>query len=208
MNTPSSVKVPELSLIALAWVIVFKGRVVEFLLGSRVMDGAIKPVRRHPLQKRFVRELLEELVKRYPSFPLRDAKLVEVAEFEGFTLYMFDGRAAFFRVGSTLIPALSLLLDIGYGWLPQVYVDRGAARAMVRGADLMVPGVRRISGDFGIGSIVVIVDEESKSPVAVGEALVDSRSLSESVAGGGRGKAFRNLHHVGDRLWNAVALIR
>lgn len=186
----------------------FKGGVREFLFGSWVMGGVARPTRRHPLQKRFMRGLLEELLKQYPGFPLRDVRLVEVAEFEGFTLYLFDGKAAFFRVEGLLIPALSLLLDVGYDWLPQVYVDRGATRAMVRGADLMIPGIRRVSGDFSVGSIVVIVDEESGSPIAVGEALLDSRSLSESISGGGRGRAFRNVHHVGDRLWGAATLIR
>ncbi len=172
------------------------------------MGGVDKPTRRYPLRKRDAKNLLEEVLKNYPGFPLREIERVEIAEFDNLTLYLFDGKAAFFRIHDRLLPSLTLLLDVGFSWLPQVYVDRGAAKAMVRGADLMAPGVRKLIGDFNVGSIVVIVDEESNTPIAVGEALIDSSSLSEVLARGGRGKVFRNLHHVGDKLWSVAILIR
>jgi PUA domain protein len=166
------------------------------------MGGVGKPVRRYPLRKRDARALLEEISSNYPGFPLREVEVVEMAEFDDVTLYILDRRVAFFRRGGRLLPSLTFLLDYGYSWLPQVYVDRGAAKAMVRGADLMAPGVRSINGDFNVGSIVVIVDEESKAPIAIGEALLDSRGVSELVARSAKGKVFKNLHHVGDRIWS------
>lgn len=174
-------------------------------VGERVVT---KPSRRHPLQKRAMRALLEELSKLYPSNPLTKVNVVEEAVFDDVIVYIFDGKPFLIRLEDKLIPSLVLLLEVGYDWLPQVYIDRGAAKAMVRGADLMIPGIRGLSGDFNVGSIVVIVDEESRAPIAVGEALVDSRSLREVLGRGGRGKAFRNVHHVGDRLWSIINSIR
>ncbi len=172
------------------------------------MNDVGRPARRYFLKKRDVKNLLEEILNRYPGFPLRDVRSIEIAEFDDLILYLFEGKASFFRVQGRLIPSLTFLLDIGFGWLPQVYVDRGAAKAMVRGADLMIPGVKRLTGSFSVGSIVVIVDEESKAPIAIGEALIDSSSLLEVIVKSGRGKAFKNIHHVGDRMWSITMLIR
>jgi len=169
---------------------------------------SIRPTRRHPLQKRAARSLFEELSKLYPGHPFSDVGVIEEAEFNDIIVYIFDGRACFFRYEGKLAPLLTMLIDKGYSWLPRVYVDRGAARAMVRGADLMIPGVRGVEGDFDVGSIVVIVDEESRAPVAVGEALLDFKALREAVSRGGKGKALRNIHHVGDKLWSIASSIR
>lgn len=173
------------------------------------MGGSVRPIRRHHLQKRIARSLLEEIRRLYPSFPLANVDIVEEAVFEDdVVVYILNGKPSFFRYEGRLVPLLTLLLDLGYEWLPQVYVDRGASKAMVRGADLMIPGIRGVKGVFQSGSVVVIVDEESKAPVAVGEALMDSKSLELALSTSGKGRALKNIHHVGDKLWGIANLIR
>ena len=96
------------------------------------------------------------------------------------------------------------LLKRGSGWLPRVLVDRGASQAVGRGADLMVPGVRGVEGQFSEGQVVAIVDEETRVPVGVGLALMDDAKLRALAAAKARGKAVQVVHYPGDRLWKLV----
>ncbi|MDM7274670.1 MAG: DUF1947 domain-containing protein [Thermoprotei archaeon] len=156
--------------------------------------------KRHPLSKKTLRALLEEVIKTYPKFPLANPELVEEAAAGGTIMYIFDGVPSLFRVSGRLVPTLRLLAFKGYEWLPHIYIDRGATRAVARGADLMLPGVRGVVGEFKPGDIVVAVDEEAKTPVMVGEALIDSRAVSESIGKSVKGKAVKSIHYINDEL--------
>ncbi len=156
--------------------------------------------KRHPMSKKNLRTLMEEVIKTYPRFPLADPEIVEEAAAGDVVIYIFDGVPSLFRVSGRLVPTLRLLAYKGYDWLPHIYIDRGATRAVARGADLMLPGVRRVGGEFKPGDIIVVVDEEAKTPVMVGEALIDSKTASESIGKGVKGKAVRSIHYIGDEL--------
>lgn len=162
--------------------------------------------RRHPLSKRDRRRLEERVMSLYPGFPLSfdDA---EAAVVDGVTVYIVGGTPCLYEAGGRLVPTLACLLRHGSSWLPRILVDRGAARAVARGADLMAPGVRGVEGSFNAGDVVAVVDEESGAAVAVAEALEDSESLRARVESRGRGRVARNLHHVGDRVWEACKLL-
>lgn len=156
-------------------------------------------MQRHHLSKKDKRELEERLRHIYP-LPLRDLP-VEYCKCGELELYIVEGQPAFAIKGGKLIPHMKLLLSsFDKIALPRVYVDRGASQAILRGADLMVPGIRRVEGSFKPGDLVVIVDEQLGKPVAVGEALIDSTDIVNQAVK--KGKAVRNLHYVGDELWN------
>ncbi|MGC9071426.1 MAG: DUF1947 domain-containing protein [Acidilobus sp.] len=159
---------------------------------------------RFRLSKKALRELREEVLRSLGNPPMRWEQ-VEEARAEGVTVYIDDGLQCLARLKGAVIPTLQCLLRRGYSWLPSVTVDRGASQAVGRGADLMAPGVREVWGDFREGSIVVIVDEQAKVPVAVGRALVGSDRLREMIKGHERGKVVENLHHAGDRLWELIS---
>jgi PUA domain protein len=125
----------------------------------------------------------------------------------GEVIYVINGEPAFADTREGLIPLLPFLLRHGHDWLPSVEVDRGASIAVSKGADLMTPGITAVRGEFAEGDLVVVVDETSKAPVVVGRALIDSSTLREKVAEKGRGKAVKNLHRPGDRLWTLALLL-
>jgi len=83
--------------------------------------------------------------------------------------------------------------------LPSVFVDMGAVPYVCKGADVMSPGIVKVEGDFGVGELVVVRDITHSKSLSVCSALV----ASDEMQGMERGKALRNLHYVGDKLWQA-----
>jgi len=101
------------------------------------------------------------------------------------------------RFEKEFVPSLRLLLkDITL--LPKVVVDKGAIKFVVKGADIMRPGIVK-TDDFQKDSFVVIVDENFGKPLAIGKSLFDSKTLLELK----EGKSLLNLHQIGDKYWEA-----
>ncbi len=78
-----------------------------------------------------------------------------------------------------------------------VTVDEGALRFILNGADVMKPGIVYADERIREGDFVFVTVEGKVSPIAVGVALCDASEM------GGKGKAVKNIHHVGDKIWNA-----
>jgi PUA-domain protein len=171
-----------------------------------VSKRELKVTKRYKLSKKELKALRQEIAKNYPRFPLQTLEDVEYAKVGGMEFIIIGGIPAFFTLEKQLVPVLLFLLRRGYDWLPTAVVDRGASKALARGADLMVPGIRSVD-EFDEGEIVAIIDEESRAPVAVGRALMSSREIEEKLSGERRGKAVKNLHYPGDQVWEAAKLL-
>jgi len=78
-----------------------------------------------------------------------------------------------------------------------VTVDMGAVPFITNGADCMGPGIVEADGSIAAGDFVWIRDEKNKVPLAIG---ISERSGPELIRKG-TGKAIRNIHNVGDKLW-------
>ncbi len=156
--------------------------------------------RRYVLSKKERKKLAVLLGEIFPGFSISKDDIVEVYEDKSFgKLIIINNVPAFIVVDDNCIPHLKYLLSKGYDWLPYVVVDMGAVKPLLRGADVMVPGIRRINGVFEPGDIVVVVDEKYGKPFVVGKALVSSKDIVEGKVT--RGKALENIHRVGDRFW-------
>ncbi|MEM2881947.1 MAG: PUA domain-containing protein [Candidatus Bathyarchaeia archaeon] len=154
---------------------------------------------RKALRTRLARDLLREVSSRYGLPPDYFGKpSVEAMEVGGRQVLFFDGEPAIVKVGDSYYPILSF--EPLASRLPRVVVDMGAVPHICNGANVMVPGIRGIEGDFGSGAPVAIVDEKHGKRLAVGRALMDS----SSILGAGQGKAVENMHYVGDGIWRAL----
>lgn len=109
---------------------------------------------------------------------------------------VFRDGPLFFYEGERLVPTLRLLLDDLI--LPVVVVDMGAVRFVTNGADVMRPGITSVDDGIDRGDFVVVVDETYGKPLAVCESLL----CSEDLRAADSGKVLRNVHYVGDKLWN------
>jgi PUA domain protein len=94
------------------------------------------------------------------------------------------------------IPLLKILLQEQI--LKKIIVDMGAVRFLCNGADVMRPGVVEIDDDIEKGEIVAVIDEKNKTPLVVGKTMYDSKEMQQK----NDGRIIKNLHYIGDALWN------
>jgi PUA domain protein len=145
------------------------------------------------MRRKDARKLLDNLSKSYGA--VHTGK-VELAEFEEKKVFILDEKMEFIEDENGLYPYLGgSYLDV----LPRVVVDMGAIRFVCNGADVMAPGITKMD-DFDKGSVVVIRDVTHGKGIAVGIAI-KSRLKIEAAR---KGKAIKNLHYVGDKLWEAA----
>jgi len=126
---------------------------------------------------------------------------VEVTEADDMEIFMVNGKALLAKSKNLLFPTLAF--DGLFPLLPRVVVDMGAVPHICKGADIMAPGVVQVKGGFKGGDFLLIVDERHGKSLAVGVALHDS----ETMKGLGRGKVAKNIHYVGDGVWNLLKQI-
>jgi len=138
---------------------------------------------------------IKEMVKEVSTIFGSAFKSVEVIELEnGNQIYFLDGTAEFLRIEGTLYPTLKSRSMIN---LPSVVIDMGAVPYICNGADVMAPGIVKVTKDFQVGDLVVIKDERYGKPLAIGKALQGSDEIRTTK----RGKVIQNLHYVGDGFW-------
>ncbi|WP_457620537.1 PUA domain-containing protein [Methanopyrus sp.] len=164
----------------------------------------MKVSRRHPISERDLQKVLEELRSLFGvSLDEVLTGLVEVAYVKDDDierLLIKDSKVMAFERREGWFPTIHSLLQLDErAYNRAVIVDMGAVKPVASGADIMVPGIVKVRGEFEEGDGVVIVDERNRRPLAVGVALMGVREIERSE----RGRAVRNVHHVGDRLWEA-----
>jgi PUA domain protein len=76
----------------------------------------------------------------------------------------------------------------------------GAIPHIIKGADIMFPGIVSFDSNIKKEDFLVIVDEKHDKPIAIGLALVNAPEFSREK----KGKAVKNVHYVGDKLWDFI----
>jgi len=123
---------------------------------------------------------------------------IEMAETSTGKIYYANGEPIIAEMKETLIP--TLLFKGALLRLPKITVNMGAVPHICNGADVLAPGIVKIDGVFAANDYVTVVDERHQKPLAVALALVDSQAAGNLP----RGKVAKNLHYVGDALWNQL----
>ena len=67
---------------------------------------------------------------------------------------------------------------------------------MMKSEDVMQHGIVTY-GDFKKEEIIAIIDEKNKKPLAVGKSLFSSEEMKKMD----KGKCIKNLHWIGDEMW-------
>ncbi|MFH1179457.1 MAG: DUF1947 domain-containing protein [Candidatus Bathyarchaeota archaeon] len=150
--------------------------------------------RRQTIKRKDARSLLDELSGKFGAI---EAQRIEIAEFEEKKIVFLDERIAFVRDENGAYPYLRSSFTEK---LPKVVVDMGAIRFVCNGADVMAPGITDMD-DFAEGAVVVIRDVNHGKALAIGVANKSSAEIMASK----KGKVIRNLHYVGDKLWEAAS---
>ncbi len=102
-------------------------------------------------------------------------------------------------VKGELIPTLYVVKKVGLNSLPYVVVDEGAIKHLLNGADVMIPGITELS-NFSEGDVLAVWEPSKRSPIVIGKALLSSDEVKVRK----RGKAIKNLHYAGDKVWKLI----
>ncbi len=142
--------------------------------------------------------MIEELKKIQGFDHLSHKSRVELENVKNASIIIVDGQPLAFKRDGRIIPVLidTQVLEK----MPRIVVDMGAVPHVVGGADIMAPGIRQVQGDFGEGQLVVVVDEKHGKFLAVGSSMFPAATLAVTK----KGKVVRNLHYVGDAVWDVV----
>jgi PUA domain protein len=159
---------------------------------------------RHFIQKSQIKELQEDILKRYDEkflnqiFPKKAR--VEVIQTEaGDTLYAINNVLKLWRSKDGYIPVLTLLFNKQVD-LKEIAVDKGAIRFVSNNADIFRAGITEIDKSIKKGDILQIVDENNHRAIAVGKAMYDAKEM-ESM---NDGKVIKNLLCVKSKVWNFI----
>jgi len=155
--------------------------------------------RRYFLSKKDIKKIKNELKEFFGDVDEIIPKKgnVEIAIADDFEIILVDKEPIAFKKDDKVIPTLKLLLKK----LPDknlVVVDMGAIKFLIKGADVMAPGIVDADENINEGDVVFVVDENHKKPICIGIALMSGKEMKEED----KGKAVENIHYVGDKLWN------
>jgi len=126
---------------------------------------------------------------------------VEVNETETAEIFIVNGKPLLARIGGAVFPTLAF--NEVFPFLPKIVVDMGAVPYVCDGADVMAPGVVSIEGDFKENDLLLVVDERHRKPLMIGAALFNSQAVKNMK----HGKIVKNVHYVGDNLWETIRKI-
>ncbi len=154
--------------------------------------------KRHTIRKSQAQDLLADLQKQIgSSAALFSSGRIEILETDaGIMLYLVDKKPLLMHLGGYVFPTLKGLLEHP---IPErrVVVDSGAVPFVIKGADVMRPGITSISDDIRAGMPVQVVEERHGKPVAIGISLFDAGEMREKSSG----KVIKTHYYVGDELW-------
>ncbi len=150
------------------------------------------------LSKSDVEEINQEIAEQFniQDFFGKKDQLMLVESDRKFVLK--DNVPSFFYQDGKIIPTLKLLLQRLF--LKQVVVDMGAVKFVSNGADVMRPGIVELDKSIKKDELVVVVDQNHKKPLCVAKALLSGEEIFMLK----QGKVLKNLHWVGDEVWQLV----
>jgi PUA domain protein len=126
------------------------------------------------------------------NFDFKSFKIITIGEIDGkIQVVLCDGKALFFLYKDKWIKTLALA-----DTLPNVYVDKGAIKFLIGGADVMRPGLKKLD-TFSKDDIVAVREDEHNTPLCIGIALFSSDDMMKLE----KGKTIKNIHHTGDEIW-------
>ena len=151
---------------------------------------------RHRLKRKQIKQLLSTMHTKFLIEPFDDHAAVDIAQYDNQEIILINDSIDFFIYQDTVFFTLHGLNK----YKPQDYfviVDMGAVKFVTNGADIMTPGIVNADAKINPGDLVWIADETHRKPLGVGEALIDGVDMIHQK----KGKAIKNIHHIGDKLW-------
>ncbi len=155
----------------------------------------MKTKRRVFIKNKRIKEIKKDLGT-YENIIPKKAQVEEV-EIEGLPeIILVNGKPLLMQSENKIIPTLKAALELNIEE-KYVTVDMGAINFVIKGADIMSPGIVDADKSIKKDEIVIIIEEQHKKPLAIGKSLISGEEMIEND----KGKAIKNLHYVGDPIW-------
>ncbi len=151
--------------------------------------------KRYHLQKKKLKELHDKLGDYSKIIPSKGT--VEILETDDHDIILINGKPWIMMIDDTPFITLKGALETEIT-SQYVVVDMGAVKYMTKGADVMSPGITKADPKIQVGDFVIIVDETHHKPLAIGRSLITGEEMTANT----EGKAVKNLHYIGDEIWN------
>jgi len=160
-------------------------------------------LKRHVVSKHDSRDLIAELERSSGvRFEVPRSAQVEVLEPDDSTKFVIvDGRFVFLAEGEGYLPYVGSPEVTGL--FPSLTIDEGAVKFIVKGADVMRPGISKYDEWGEAGKLIVVREDKKGRAVAVGRTMVASSEMAEMK----KGNCVKNMHHAGDKFWDAYKKI-
>jgi len=158
---------------------------------------------RYTLRNKEVKKLIKKFVESYKISDLGSFKKskfrIDCVEVGDKRIYFVNDVPLIIRINDIIYP--SLIFEDAISDLPYIVVDVGAVSYICNGADVMIPGIRKINGEIKKGSTVLICDEKYNKKLALGISLYDEKEIRRMK----KGKVITSVHYVGDEIWQLIS---
>ncbi len=125
--------------------------------------------------------------------------IVEIEVVDGREVLCINGTNEFFRYNGRWVPTLKKIYAGSQAYtFKSITVDMGAVKFVTNGADVMRPGIKEIEDGIQKGELILVKEIGHGKVLAIGEALLSSDEMKALE----KGKAIKNIHYVGDKLWS------
>ncbi len=155
----------------------------------------MKIKKRFYLKNKKIKEIKKELGNYQTIIPKKSqVELVKIEDYPD--ILLIDGKPLLMQIEGKTIPTLHSMINTD---ITEKYamVDMGAINFVIKGADIMSPGIVEADESIQPGETIVIIEERHHKPLAIGTSLISGKEMVEND----KGKAIENLHYVGDSIW-------
>jgi len=155
----------------------------------------LKIKKRFFLKNKKVKEIKKELGNFQNIIPKKSqVELVKIEDYPD--ILLIDGKPLLMQIEGKTIPTLHAMINED---IQEKYatVDMGAINFVIKGADIMSPGIVDADEKIEPGDTIVIIEESHHKPLAIGISLITGKEMVDND----KGKAIENLHYVGDSIW-------
>jgi|TARA_B100000965_G_scaffold252143_1_gene212125 PUA domain protein len=176
-----------------------KGQTSGTTGANMAKDWQIK--KRRPVRRKNIAPLLKDLESALGIDLAVDGAFLEMADYGPWKMVLVDRVPLAVELMSPDDERVVFLTLRGFLSYPCekrfVEVDHGAIPFLMKGADCMVAGIHGADEEIKEGDLVWVRDQTHKRPLAIGWATKDGPSLIGEL----KGKGLKNIHWVGDELW-------
>ena len=156
----------------------------------------MKTKQRYFLKNKKIKEIKKELGSYEDIIPKKaQVEFIKIEDMPD--ILLVNNQPVVMQTEDRVIPTLKAVVDKE---ISEKYamVDMGAINFVIKGADIMSPGIVDADKSIQPGETIIVIEESHKKPLAIGISLISGEEMIEND----KGKAIENLHYVGDEIWD------